>query len=128
MKLSKQQKAELKQKYDGNCAYCGNELDDSWQADHLEPVVRYKGVMQKPENDCYENLVPACKPCNNKKSSLSIEGFRKDIAHTLHTINTGKQYASHQHAKRFGLVAETDIEIVFYFEKYEVSSGKEKKD
>ena len=40
MKLSKKQREELKQKFGGHCAYCGIELGERWQADHLEPVER----------------------------------------------------------------------------------------
>ncbi|APR70750.1 hypothetical protein [Acinetobacter haemolyticus] len=61
MKLTKAQREELKQKYDGHCAYCGDRLGDKWHADHLEAVVRdlVIGKPEKPENDVYENLMPA---------------------------------------------------------------------
>ena len=39
MKLTKTQRKELKQKYDGRCAYCGSVLGDKWHADHLDTVV-----------------------------------------------------------------------------------------
>lgn len=35
MKLTKQQRAELRNKYDGRCAYCGDLLSDRWHADHF---------------------------------------------------------------------------------------------
>ncbi|MDX8205518.1 hypothetical protein WDA38_11070 [Acinetobacter pittii] len=38
MKLTKQQRAELKQKFGGHCAYCGDLLGDKWHADHIEAV------------------------------------------------------------------------------------------
>ena len=134
MKLSKQQRAELKQKYDGNCAYCGIELGRAWQADHLEPVEReviwYKcektnttktksGAMRKPELDVWENLMPACTKCNNDKSSMSLEGWRRVIKSRIKTLNENPKYASYQKAKRYGLVVETNAEVVFHFEKYE---------
>lgn len=40
MKLSKAERAALKQKFDGRCAYCGCELGDRWHADHVRPVTR----------------------------------------------------------------------------------------
>ncbi|EPK4453012.1 HNH endonuclease, partial [Acinetobacter baumannii] len=40
MKLTKQQRAELKQKFGGHCAYCGELLGDKWHADHIEAVKR----------------------------------------------------------------------------------------
>ena len=61
MRLNKKQREELKQKYDGHCAYCGELLGDKWHADHLVAVVRdlTTGKPEKPENDTYENLMPA---------------------------------------------------------------------
>lgn len=40
MKLNKQQREQLKQKFGGLCAYCGDLLPDRWHADHIEPIVR----------------------------------------------------------------------------------------
>lgn len=135
MKLTKSQRAELKQKYGGCCSYCGVELGTRWQADHLIPVIRTwefaknnKGEqvtrttgMSNPENDTIENMMPACYKCNNDKSSMSLERWREIIPHRVYTLNNDPKYASYQKAKRFGLVVEMDIEIVFWFEKY----GKE---
>lgn len=130
MKLTKTQRENLKQKFGGHCAYCGEELGSKWQADHLEAVERsweyYKkpnGLlgsratrMTKPENDHFDNLMPSCVKCNNDKSSLSLEQWRKLIKDRIRTLNENPKYASYQKAKRFGLVVETDIDVVFYFE------------
>ena len=40
MHLNKAQRALLKQKFGGHCAYCGIVLTDKWQADHLIPIIR----------------------------------------------------------------------------------------
>lgn len=40
MKLNKTQRAELKQKFGGHCAYCGILLGEKWHADHILPVRR----------------------------------------------------------------------------------------
>ena len=40
MNLTKLQRAELKQKFGGHCAYCGELLGDKWHADHIEAVKR----------------------------------------------------------------------------------------
>jgi 5-methylcytosine-specific restriction endonuclease McrA len=133
MRLTKAQRVELKQKYGGHCSYCGVELNTRWQADHLEPVERnfeyYRCKqtnttkarttdMRKPENDTIENMMPSCVKCNNDKSSESLENWRKIIVSRIHTLNTDPKYASYQKAKRYGLVVETNIEVVFWFEKH----------
>ena len=35
MKLTKTQREELKQKYDGYCAYCGDPLGEKWHAESI---------------------------------------------------------------------------------------------
>lgn len=138
MKLTKIQRAELKQKFDGNCSYCGEELGERWQADHLKPVEReviwYKceksrkmksksGEMRKPEHDHIDNMMPSCIKCNNDKSSMSIESWRCVIKDRIKTLNESPVYASYQKAKRYGLVVETGIDVVFYYEKCGYSYG-----
>ena len=136
MRLTKVQREDLKQKYGGHCAYCGIELGSRWQADHLEPVEReviwYKceksrtmksksGDMRKPEHDHIDNMMPSCVKCNNDKSSESLENWRKIIKQRIRTLNTDPKYASYQKAKRYGLIVETNIDVVFYFEKYKAT-------
>lgn len=138
MKLTKAQRVELKQKFDGNCSYCGEELGERWQADHLVPVEReviwYKceksrkmksksGEMRKPEHDHIDNMMPSCIKCNNDKSSMSIESWRYVIKDRIKTLNESPVYASYQKAKRYGLVVETNAEVVFYYEKCGYSYG-----
>jgi hypothetical protein len=41
MKLATSERAELRMKFGGKCAYCGCDLPDKgWHADHIEPVHR----------------------------------------------------------------------------------------
>ena len=41
MALTKKQRAELRMKFGGRCAYCGCELPEKgWHADHVQPVAR----------------------------------------------------------------------------------------
>lgn len=67
-KLTKAQRAELREKFGGRCAYCGGELGDKWHADHVKPVIRFDGKMLHQERDEIANLVPACHPCNLTKA------------------------------------------------------------
>ena len=133
MKLSKSQRAELKQKYNGHCAYCGVYLGDKWHADHIKSVGRdfdwvkdtkkgchvakADGVLLRPENDTIENLNPACIACNINKSSMSVDDWRRVLGGYVNGLNKHGCHSIYRHAKRFGLVVETNNPVVFYFEK-----------
>ena len=59
MALTKKQRAELRMKFGGRCAYCGCELSDKWHADHVEAVRRNISngyAMDRPENDTVSNM------------------------------------------------------------------------
>ena len=135
MKLNKTQRAELKQKFGGHCAYCGVVLGEKWHADHILPVRRdfnwvkcektgnhvakANGKMFQPENDTLENLNPACVACNINKSCADLESWRRVLENYVNGLNEHGQYSIYRHAKRFGLVEETRKPVVFYFEKLE---------
>lgn len=136
MKLNKKQRAELKQKYDGHCAYCGELLGDKWHADHIEPIERksdlikcqhtgiykfkYTGEMKNPNNDYYENLNPSCISCNIHKSSKTVDEFRRSLEMHINNLNDGSGYGIYRHAKRFGLIIETQKPVTFYFETFKL--------
>ena len=61
----------LKLIYGDICVYCTKQISNT--IDHIVPVSRH-GTLD------LENLLPVCKPCNTKKSSMSIHEFcSKDI-------------------------------------------------
>lgn len=134
-KLTKKQRAELRQMFGGRCAYCGCELPETgWHADHAEPVMRVleqdmqakeKGLFKlkdtgkvwHADRDCAENLYPACAPCNLFKATFSIEMFREQIAAQaerarLYSVNF-------RTAERFGQIQVTNAPVVFWFERYD---------
>ncbi len=77
MKLTNKQREELRNKYNGRCAYCGCELPEVFHADHIIPIRRNSGgTCENPQADIFENLNPSCPSCNKMKHTLSIEGFR----------------------------------------------------
>jgi 5-methylcytosine-specific restriction endonuclease McrA len=121
MRPTKKERELIFKKYEGHCAYCGCELQKGYHIDHLEPVLREwwkKGSpMYKPENDTKSNLMPSCPSCNINKHSLSLENFRKLIENFIVSLN--KNSTQYKIAKRYGLIIETKIEVVFYFEEYE---------
>ncbi len=126
MALTKSQRARVREMFGGRCAYCGCELGDRWHADHIEPVTRLTewvdgvgfrptGVMHAPHRDIIENMFPACAPCNIDKGGYRLEDWRKKLQSS--TVTLMRDASSYRHAKRFGLVVETGIRVVFYFEK-----------
>ena len=134
MKLNKKQRAELKQKFGGHCAYCGIELGDKYHADHILPVRRdfrwvkneetgnhvakANGVLLNPENDCFDNLNPSCVACNINKGCADLESWRKLLENYVNGLNEHGQYSIYRHAKRFGLIVETHKPVVFFFERF----------
>jgi 5-methylcytosine-specific restriction endonuclease McrA len=128
-RLTSAQRDELRLKYDGLCAYCGEPLPDRWHADHVEPVVRavetkrsaagqwklVSGPARHPERDVIENHNPACAPCNISKGQLSIEQWRSWLAGHIKSLNA--HHPTYRISKRYGLIVETGAPAVFYFEK-----------
>jgi 5-methylcytosine-specific restriction endonuclease McrA len=110
-------------KYGGKCAYCGCELCKGWHVDEIEPIRRNKKRVNgkwvangcdHPERLNIENQNPACPSCNINKHSMSLEEFRQAVAQYVQSLNLySTQYKI---AKRYGLIAETDNKVVFYFE------------
>ncbi|MCU4436118.1 HNH endonuclease [Acinetobacter bereziniae] len=118
MKLNKLQREELKQMFNGYCAYCGKKLGEKWHADHLNAVVRdlKTGKPSKPENDVIENLVPACTACNHNKRSMSLEAWRDLLAH-YRDVQIIRDCPQVRHLMRFGLIEFVQKPVVFHFEK-----------
>jgi hypothetical protein len=126
MRLTKAQRAALREKFGGRCAYCGHELGERWHADHFEPVERKltwkrdkglvaTGELHRPQNDKFENLMPSCPPCNISKHSMSLEGWRGWLAGHLNSLN--EYHPIYRLVKAYGLVIETGKPVTFYFER-----------
>lgn len=116
-KLTKKQREDLFQKYQGRCAYCGEQLLKGWHADHIELIRRNgDGTCLNPEREIFENYNPSCASCNINKHSMSIEDFRKSICKYVESLNNySTQYKM---AKKYGLITETNKELKFYFEEF----------
>ena len=124
MALNKNQRAALKDKYKGRCAYCGNALGERWHADHIEPIVRNDWFKSHgftargpdyPHRDTIENMNPACPPCNIDKHSLSLEAWRQMIQRSNEVLL--RDVSTFRRAVRYGLVQLSAAPVVFYFEK-----------
>lgn len=129
MKLTKAQREQVRQMFDGRCAYCGEPLPERWHADHMEPVIRdlviketargtYRltsGKPSRPDLDVIENFMPSCPPCNISKHSMTIEVWRGWLAGHINSLNA--YHPIYRLAKKYGLVQETAAPVVFYFER-----------
>ncbi len=133
MKLTKQQREAIYYKYNGRCAYCGDILPDKWHIDHLQPIKRTH-VWDKaravwrvsgcdhPELDTFDNYMPSCPSCNINKHSDTLEQFRTNIKGYLNSLII--RNVNYQVARRYGLVKETNNDVIFYFEKHESTTFK----
>ena len=119
MALSKKQRAVLREKWGGKCAYCGCDLGDKWHADHIEAVDRKWWLPgsphSRPENDTLANMNPACPPCNIDKHSMKLEDWRKTMQRSNEVLM--RDVSTFRRAVRYGLVKLSAEPIVFYFER-----------
>lgn len=107
----------IKRKYWGRCAYCGCELlDKPFHIDHMKPLMRgcSGSDAEGAGDDSSDNLVPACPRCNLRKSILSVEGFREEIA--AQSKRLLRDSAAFRLAVDYGIVGIFDNPVVFWFE------------
>lgn len=85
MAINKKLRQQVKNKFNGLCAYTGKPLDDKWQVDHVLPKVLNnwlksgyvkEGCEPLESIDCIANLLPAIRIVNHYKRSLDLDGFR----------------------------------------------------
>lgn len=136
MKLSKAQRATLREMFGGHCAYCGCALGDRWHADHFEHVERKMkwtevdgrrrlvcaGGVHRPERDTIENMMPSCAPCNIDKHCMTLEDWRTKLQNAVAVLM--RNQPTFRHALRFGLVHATNTEVVFHFERLAAEIGR----
>ena len=122
--LTRQQRALVRGKYGGRCAYCGRILPEKgWQADHRvslyrQDIPRYRDVSGV---DDYE---PSCRRCNGWKSTYSVEEFREEISAQIARLRAAS--AGFRLAEDFGTVQATGTRVRFYFETvYARPAGEE---
>lgn len=106
-------------KCNGHCAYCGIQIPISkMQIDHLIPFEFADAyAIQGIYLDAFDNLMPACRSCNNYKSSLTLEKFRKSVERWPEVLL--RDSVTYRNAVRFGLVEPKPHKVIFYFEQIE---------
>jgi 5-methylcytosine-specific restriction endonuclease McrA len=116
-------------KYNGRCGYCGIQIAiKDMQVDHIISKLNF---IQQLTNKIHvplflkhltvadlnhkDNLMPTCRVCNKWKSSFHLELFRHELQQQLKRLN--EYNSNYRIAKRYGLIAEVEKPIMFYFEK-----------
>lgn len=109
-KLSRQERQAVYDKCNGHCAYCGIELPISrMQVDHVDPI-------SLTGEDVMENMLPACRSCNNYKHSMTLEKFREAAERWPDVL--ARDNVTFRNAVRFGMVEPRPRRVVFYFERH----------
>lgn len=107
-RLTQDQRWQVYDKCEGNCAYCGCEMPfKDMQVDHVVPL-HLDGA------DDLENMLPACRSCNHYKSTMTLEKFRETLLKTPDVLR--RDSATFRISDRFGLVSCNESPIKFYFE------------
>ena len=117
--LTAEQRMEVYQKYDGCCAYCGNGIEFfQMEVDHMEAKSRFR---DQRDADFIENFMPACKPCNIRKNTMSIERFRRELSRDIEQLK--RDSPKFRLMLKYGKIQVSDHEIEFYFEKVKKGNG-----
>lgn len=141
MRLTKHQRSKVFSMFGGRCAYCGCSLPEKgWHADHVEPCLRRMEIVPKDERknpiafevrhsgefinedaNNIDNFYPSCAPCNLFKSAFSVELFRSEISKQAERARASS--VNFRTAERFGLIKETGVDVVFWFEIFHENGG-----
>lgn len=85
------------------------------QVDHAIPMEFYNAYRAVGKDlNALSNLLPACRNCNNYKSSYTMEKFRKAIERMPEVLQ--RDSVTYRNAVRFGVVTPSPHPVVFYFE------------
>ena len=121
-------RVEIYNKMSWKCWYCWIELKiKEMQVDHIIPQRNFKRDIHYKEFNIpnflkhldfwdinhIDNLICTCRSCNNYKSALNLEDFRKEVWLQIERLNKNPMYRL---AKRYGLIQENPKKIIFYFE------------
>lgn len=126
--ITKETRKQVYSKFGGKCAYCGEWITlKEMQVDHIIPKRNFKRFvfnkykipsflshLTKDDMDHIDNLFPACRVCNNWKSSFSLSTFRSEIEAQLKRLR--KSSSNYRFALKYNLIQETPKKVVFYFE------------
>ena len=108
---NRKDRRQILDKNNGRCAYCGCELTyKTMTLDHVMPL-------NNGGEDELVNLVAACRSCNHRKNTESIEVFRNSVEKWCDILQ--RDSTTYRNAVRFGQVIPNPHPCKFYFEKEE---------
>ena len=84
MKITKQIRQQVYEKYNGKCGYSGTDLEPDWQIDHVIPQHIVCSADLYLEVNSIENLIPCQKLINHYKRGLLLHDFREWCLGGLH--------------------------------------------
>ena len=101
-------RAELLAEMNGRCGYCGTEIVlSAMQVDH-------KLAIRRGGTDDRDNLLAACRRCNNLKNTFTDEQFRHEIQQQVSRAR--RCSVNFRTAERYGLIKVIDVPVYFYYE------------
>lgn len=113
MKISKETRLKVYEKYNGHCAYCGCGIDyKDMQVDHIYPK-------QAGGSDDIDNLNPSCRTCNHYKRGCSLDSFKNWLLAGL--IDRLRKIYIFRVAEKYGMVTVNDWNKEFYFERERIT-------
>lgn len=108
-KLTKEERIEIYNRFDGRCGYCGEKINiKNMQVDHIV-ALRVGGT------DTLDNMICACRSCNHYKSTYTLEVFEKQLQEIPNRLI--RDSAIFRIALRYGLIEIKDKKVEFYFKK-----------
>lgn len=108
-KLTKEERIEIYNRFDGRCGYCGEKIDiKDMQVDHIV-ALRVGGT------DTLDNMICACRSCNHYKSTYTLEKFEKQLQEIPNRLI--RDSAIFRLALKYGLIEIKDKKVEFYFKK-----------
>lgn len=105
---------QIRNMFGGKCAYCGCVLGKSFHVDHVDAI--HRELVGHKDRDKTALKYPACRRCNLRKSTLSIEQFRDEITKQVERLY--RDSSAFRLAYDFGAVIDTVTPVKFYFERY----------
>lgn len=136
MKLTKEKRQAVRDKFNGKCAYTGKDLGDDWQVDHVNSQYQhrygysgefdYVEYMKKVHD--INNLFPTLRIVNHYKRTKNLYQFRRymtdfhkrlaKLPKTTRVPATERRIAYMNNiAKAFDITVDKPFSGVFYFER-----------
>lgn len=110
--MNKELREKVWKKYNGKCAYCGEDLAyKNMQVDHIE-------AKHSNGKDEFENYNPSCRQCNFYKGTNTLRIFRLDLSTITDRI---KKPFIVRLAMKYNLIQFKPFDGKFYFEKIKAS-------